>query len=161
MAKISVFRASDLLQGEQKWLRLCLDSRLGMALGVDVAFVSSSSDALQSPVIVALGGASRAILTGGTPVSDASCRGSIESFADRVIVTTWSLGEAIRDPKMGRDFLVDMLRARIYAYGLGNRNTGYVTSVEVSGADNATPTRFDTEHYDQVVSAFEAALGVA
>lgn len=158
MVKINIFRTSDLLQGEHKWLKQQLDARLGLVLGVDVAFVSTSSDALQAPVIVALGGASRAILTSGTPQSDISARGLVESFADRVIVTTWGLSDAIKDTRMGKEFLVDLLKARVYAYGLGNRNTDYVSTVEVAG--EGSTHQFSVEGYEQFVSTFQQAIGV-
>lgn len=160
MAKINVFRTSDLLQGEQKWLKSQLDARLGLTLGVDVVFVTSSSEALQAPVVVALGGPSRAILMGVAPQSDPSSRGLVEGFADRTIVTTWGLADAIKDSTMGKEFLVDMLRARVYAYGLGNRNTDYVSTVGVSG-ENLSQLSFSVETYEEYVSSFGLALGLS
>jgi len=121
-----------------------------------VNFVSTSSEALKANVVVALGGASRAILIGTDPQSDASSRGRAESFANRVIVTTWALSDAIRDTQMGKEFLVDMLRARVYGYGLGNRTAGYVSLVNMQGE---LTTSFSVDGFEEFVSAYEKALG--
>lgn len=157
MVKINVFRTSEILQGEQKWLAQQLDARLGLSLGVDVAFVTSPSDALRAEVVVALGGAARAILMNVTPTSDPSARGSLESYADRTVITTWNIADAIKDVATTKEFLVDMLRARVYAYGLGNRATGGVQSVTVGGEGN--PKEFTIDQFEEFVSAYEIALG--
>ena len=155
---IAIFRTSDLLQGESRWLKAQLDSRLGLVLGVDAKFVTSPSEALQANVILALGGSSRAILMGVSTQSDVSARGQAESFADRVVITTWGLAEAIKDVQAGKDFLVDALRARIYYYGLGNRTVGYVSSASLQGATLGV-VPFSVGDFEQFVSAFSSALG--
>jgi len=146
-----------LQHAEQKWLKSILDARLALTLGSEVVFTSVVSDALKADTVVILGAASKAVFTGGPMTSDISCRGLIESYVDKTLITTWNLPDAIRHSQYAKEFLVDMLRARIYAYGLGNKNTGFVESISLRG-EGGLEDRFSVETFESVITIFEQVL---
>lgn len=157
MGTLTLFRASDLAHNERKWLKGMADARLGMSLDVDLEFSTVVSMALQKNIIIALGGRARAILMNTAPESDISARGRIEDFAGHIVITTWDLPEVMKDARCAKDFILDVFKARVYLYGLGNRSTGYVESIRMSGQDGEES--FSVESFESLVSVYEQCLG--
>lgn len=154
---IAVYRTNSLQHNEKRWLKGVMDSKLGLSLDQDLVLDVSVTESLGHKVILALGGSSRSILINQPLQSDISSRGLIESFADSVVITTWNLVEAMQDMTKTQEFLVDVLKAKIYAFGLGNRNTGYIDSVIMRGVDQ-TDDLFDVNNFERVLEVYEASL---
>lgn len=155
---IAIYRTQNLLPNEKKWLKSLLDTKLGLALGIDVNVYDTVSDTLSAKVGVSLGGDSRSQLINAPLESTVSCRGNAEDFGGVTVITTWDVADVIRDPSnLLRDFLADLLKAKVYLYGLGNRNTGFINMVQLGGPD-AAPDQYSVEGYEQFVSAFQASV---
>lgn len=151
---IAIYRPRDLQLNEKKWIKASLDSRLALSMDVDVVFTTSVAEALEKPVIVLLGSYAHATFHNENVASGLTVRGQINMVGDRIVVSTWDPVDFMKDDRRAKEFLADMLKARIYMYGLGNRNTGYIESVRMSG--DGQDEYFSVNMFEKVVEVFES-----
>lgn len=152
---IALYRARPLQSSESKWVYSCLDQQVGLQRGKDFEFVESVAEALTHPVIFALGADSYTRIIGNNmAVSEVSIVGKAFQVGEASAIFTWDLGQAMQDPAKTQEFVANALYARMFAYGLGNRNTGYVSSLKVS--DGKTDTIFSMERLEDVIRVFRS-----
>jgi hypothetical protein len=151
---IALYRPRELQLNEKRWVKQALDSRLAMSLDIDIVSTNSVTEALSHPVIVILGPQAHSVFHNTPIASGISTRGQILAVGDKTTVTTWDVSDVIKDDHRAKEFLSDMLKARVYFYGLGNRNTGYLESVRMTGSDGQDEI-FTIDQFEKMVSVFE------
>lgn len=153
---ITLFRTSPLKDFEVKWVRSTLN-QMGLSFEVDVRFTTDVIDAVsQIRCCVVLGGVSRAQLL-NTPIEhETYTRGTVVEWSNTIVVSTWDIPTAVKDSICFREFRMDMLKAKCYAYGFGNRQVGFVEEVVVS--DGQTEEVFNLENIDLFYSQYEKVL---
>jgi hypothetical protein len=152
---IALYRPRDLQLNEKRWVKQALDSRLTLSLDIDVLSTNSVSVALEHPVIVIVGAQAHSAFHNTSPASNISTRGQTLAVGDKVSITTWDIPEVMKDDRRAKEFLSDLLKARIYYYGMGNRNTGFLESVRMTGSDGQDEL-FTLDQFEKMVSVFEA-----